>query len=110
MIDAAKPCNERSFVWCGALPGFEVRVYPSGRKVFVAQVLVGRQHAVPVVRANPPHKQREHFNRAAYRRRHKVENLWARLKEWRAMATRYDKIAASFRNALHLASAFQWLS
>jgi len=30
-----------------------------------------------------------------YNNRHLVENLWARLKEWRAVAARYDKIARS---------------
>ena len=28
-----------------------------------------------------------------YTNRHMVENLWARLKEWRAVATRYEKTA-----------------
>ena len=41
-IDAARPSAERYFQWCSSLPGFGVRVYPSGRKVFVAQVRVGR--------------------------------------------------------------------
>ena len=41
-LDAAKPHAERYFVWCGSLSGFGVRVYPSGKKVFVAQVRVGR--------------------------------------------------------------------
>jgi integrase len=41
-VDAAKPREERYFVWCGSLPGFGVRIYPSGRKVFVAQIRVGR--------------------------------------------------------------------
>ena len=72
--------------------------------------LVMEAGALPVVHANPTHPQPKHFDRAAYRRRHKVENLWARLKEWRAIATRYDKIAASFNGTLHLAAAFQWLS
>ena len=31
-----------------------------------------------------------------YNNRHLVENLWARLKEWRAVATRYEKTARSF--------------
>src|SRR5437868_49389 len=41
-VDAAKPEAERYFVWCGLTPGFGVRVYPSGRKVFIAQVRIGR--------------------------------------------------------------------
>ncbi len=41
-VDAAKPRAERYFVWCADLAGFGVRVYPSGKKVFVAQVRVGR--------------------------------------------------------------------
>ena len=30
-----------------------------------------------------------------YNNRNRVERLWARLKEWRAVATRYEKTAAS---------------
>ena len=70
--------------------------------------LVMEAGAVPVVRANPTHRRPPHFDRAAYRRRHKVENCWAKLKEWRAVATRYDKTAASFQGTLYLAAAFQW--
>ena len=33
------------------------------------------------------------FDRAAYRRRHLIENLFARCKQYRALATRYDKRA-----------------
>jgi transposase len=72
--------------------------------------LVMEAGALPVVRANPTHRRAEHFDRAAYRRRHRVENCWAKLKEWRAVATRYDKTAASYLGGLHLAAAFEWLS
>jgi transposase len=44
-----------------------------------------------------------------YRNRHLVENLWARLKEWRAVATRYEKTATSFLAILHLAAAADWI-
>jgi transposase len=37
-----------------------------------------------------------------------VGNLWARLKEWRAAATRYEKTATSFLGVLHPA-ALDWL-
>ena len=66
--------------------------------------------AVPVVRSNPTHPRAAPYDRRVYRRRHRIENLWARLKEWRAIATRYDKTAASFRGGLYLAAAFEWLS
>ncbi|MCJ2017551.1 transposase, partial [Methylobacterium sp. E-065] len=38
-----------------------------------------------------------------------VERLWARLKEWRAVATRYEKTAASFSGILCLAAALDYL-
>jgi transposase len=44
-----------------------------------------------------------------YTNRHQVERLWARLKEWRAVATRYQKTASSFMSILHLAAALDWL-
>jgi transposase len=37
------------------------------------------------------------------------QGLWVRLKEWRAVATRYEKTATSFLGVLHLAAAFDWL-
>lgn len=41
--------------------------------------------------------------------RNRVERLWARLKEWRAVATRYEKTAASFLSVLCLAATADWL-
>ncbi len=44
-----------------------------------------------------------------YSNRHQIENAWAHLKEWRAVATRYEKTAASFMSVLCLAAAVQWI-
>ncbi len=45
----------------------------------------------------------------AYRNRARVETLWARLKEWRAVATRYEKTAQSFLSVLAIAATLDWL-
>ena len=44
-----------------------------------------------------------------YQNRNIVERLWARLKEWRAVATRYEKTARSFLGILCLAATADWL-
>src|SRR4051794_15008587 len=45
-----------------------------------------------------------------YANRNHVERLWARLKEWRAIATRYEKPAPIFRGVLCLAAPPDWLN
>ena len=44
-----------------------------------------------------------------YHNRNRVERLWSRLKEWRAVATRYEKTARSFLGVLNLAATLDWL-
>ena len=44
-----------------------------------------------------------------YANRNHVERLWARLKEWRAIATRYEKTAQSFMGVLCLAATLDWI-
>lgn len=45
-----------------------------------------------------------------YRARHLIENFFAKLKQYRAIATRYDKTADAFLGAIYLASAVIWLN
>ena len=45
------------------------------------------------------------FDRAMYRWRHLIENTFAKLKEFRAVATRYDKTGTSYAATIHLAGA-----
>lgn len=44
-----------------------------------------------------------------YIHRNRIERLWGRLKEWRAVATRYEKLACSFLGVLCLAATMDWL-
>jgi len=46
------------------------------------------------------------YDKDLYRSRHKIENLFARLKDWRRIATRYDRCAHTFFSAICIAASF----
>lgn len=46
------------------------------------------------------------FDPAAYRDRNKVERLFGKLKQFRRVATRYEKLKATFLGVIHLALGF----
>jgi transposase len=50
------------------------------------------------------------FDRHIYKARHLIENFFARLKQFRAIATRYDKTARNFLAAIYLAASVVWLN
>ncbi len=45
------------------------------------------------------------YDKALYRQRHKVENMFAKLKDWRRIATRYDRCAHTFFSAICIAAS-----
>ncbi|MBT6728724.1 MAG: transposase, partial [Deltaproteobacteria bacterium] len=45
-----------------------------------------------------------------YRWRHLIENFFAKLKQYRGIATRYDKRACAFLGAIHWVAAVIWLN
>lgn len=49
------------------------------------------------------------LDRTAYRRRNVVERAFNKIKQWRAIATRYDKLALAYRAGLLLALIIEWL-
>jgi len=51
------------------------------------------------------------FNKRAYKGRNVIERCFCRLKDFRRIATRYDKLARNFLAAVHLAAAVAyWLN
>jgi transposase len=57
----------------------------------------------------PPGKNRkcpQHYDEALYKKRHKIENSFSWLKEWRRIATRYDRSAHAFFSAVCIAASF----
>lgn len=50
------------------------------------------------------------LDRAAYKRRNVIERLFCRLKNWRRIATRYDRLATNYLAAVALVSAvISWI-
>ena len=59
----------------------------------------------------PPRKGRKHpaqYDVNLYKQRHKIENFFSRLKDYRGIATRYDKTATNFLAGVYLAAAIIW--
>jgi transposase len=54
-------------------------------------------------------KQQRLYDKELYKARHLIENFFAKLKQFRAIATRYDKTARNFLAAIHLAATSIWL-
>ena len=50
------------------------------------------------------------YDEEFYKARHLIENFFARLKQFRAIATRYDKRAANFLGGIYLAASMTWLN
>ena len=48
------------------------------------------------------------YDKELYKARHLIENFFCKLKQFRAIATRYDKRARNFLAAIYLAAAVIW--
>ena len=71
--------------------------------------LVIDQGGDPVV---PPrrHRKRQHaYDMTLYKERNRVERFFSRIKHFRRIATRYDKLANTFRGFVTLVSIMLWL-
>jgi len=62
----------------------------------------------PVIPNRTCRKQPFSFNRRAYKARWLIENAFNRLKDFRRIATRYDKLARNYFGAVCLATALVW--
>ena len=50
------------------------------------------------------------YDKHLYKARHLIENFFGKLKQFRAIATRYDKTARNFLAAIHLAASVIWVT
>ena len=62
----------------------------------------------PVIPPNPTRKNPHTYDKQAYRARNTVERMFCRLKDYRRIATRYDKRADTFLAAVFIAAIATW--
>jgi transposase len=58
---------------------------------------------------NSSRNQKPVFDEHLYRERHRIENLFSRLKSFRRVATRYEKLHVTFAAMVTLSCLLFWL-
>jgi hypothetical protein len=71
--------------------------------------MIEEQGATPNIPAKSNRKWKPCFSKRLYRERNLIERFFSKLKHFRRVATRYDKIAANFLAMVQLASIRLWL-
>jgi len=69
---------------------------------------IAERGAKVVIPNNATRKRPYPFDAIAYQARNVIERMFCRLKDWRRIATRYDRLARNFASAVALISAVTW--
>jgi transposase len=82
------------------------RAFDADARVLEPLAAAGKAAIIP---PRQRRRQKRDYDRHLYKARHLIENFFAKLKQFRGIATRYDKTARNFLAAIHLAAAYVWL-
>lgn len=96
---------------CGLITGLRAEQVIADRAYDADSLceLICAQGGKPVI---PPRRHRKvarPYDAIAYKQRWGIEGFFAKLKQWRRIATRYDKLAAHFLGFVKLATIMLWL-
>ena len=83
------------------------KAFDADKRVIEPLLAAGKKLVIP---PKSNRKVQRTFDREMYKARHLIENFFCKLKQYRAIATRYDKTARNFLAAIHLAAAIIWLN
>lgn len=70
---------------------------------------IAGKNAKAVIPPKANRKKQRKFDQQQYRNRNLVERFFARIKQFRRVATRYDKLASRFASFVALAASVLWL-
>lgn len=83
------------------------KAYDADKRVIEPLQAQGKTAVVPPKRNRTTPRE---YDKELYKARHLIENFFAKLKQYRAIATRYDKRAVNFLGAIYLAASVIWLN
>ena len=83
------------------------KAYDADKRVIEPLTAAGKTAVIPS-KAN--RKVKRAHDKHIYKARHLIENFFAKLKQFRAIATRYEKTAGNFLGGINLAAAAIWLN
>ena len=87
-----------------ALPPARVLIADRGYDSDGYRAALRKKRITPCI---PPRRNRKvqiAYDTKLYRERHRIENMFAKLKDWRRVATRYDRCAHTFMSAIVIAA------
>ena len=90
------------------LPGQELLADKAYDSDAIVEEAMGKGMEV-VIPPKANRKEKRTFDALKYRARHLVENLFQRMKVYRRVATRYEKLDSRFLSIVHLVGAMKWL-
>jgi len=74
--------------------------------------ILNHLHKCGIIAVIPPRSMRKlqrSFDRTLYRQRNRIERTFAHLKQFRRLATRFDKLKQNFQATVAIACAWRWL-
>src|SRR5918997_4266146 len=92
--------------------GFSTKVHlraEGGGKLITLGLTPGQRHEAPVFPRKVNECRKGPFDREVYKQRNLVERRINRLKQFRRLATRYEKRAANYRTMWIIAAILLWL-
>lgn len=70
---------------------------------------IGKTGATAVIPNNPSRAKKHPFDKVLYKERHLIECCFSKLKQFRRVATRYEKTARNYLAVVTLAATMLWL-
>jgi transposase len=95
------------------LPGLEAKTiladkaYDADERVIEPLLAAGKEIVIP---SKKNRTEPRTIDKELYKARHLIENFFCKLKQFRAIATRYEKTSRNFLAAIHLAAITIWLN